>query len=246
MFLASVAAVFGVIVVTLAAFGAGFWIEKRVGPSFSPVESVAFQFLAGLGILSLTLFLSGQIAYTRVTIAGTIVVSAVLGIRSARKLWRESQGNWRLSIGPIPAAVLAGVLAVTAVAGLAEIIGDWENDAIAYHLLGPKVWLRDGIIRPLPDTSTTAFPSTAEVIFGALFKVGGNRAPGLFCCRDPGVFSCGGLFAGKGRGPWGTKELVGSGFRGGDAGSLCGRSFWIHRRAVRDIHTGSGANWIRG
>jgi hypothetical protein len=70
--------------------------------------------------------------------------------------------------------IVVCVLGVTAVGGLAEITGDWNDDAVAYHLLGPKVWLREGAIRPVLDNSHTAFPQT---LYGALLAIGGSRAP---------------------------------------------------------------------
>ena len=180
MLLASAAAIFGVSLVTVAAFGAGFWVEQRLPPSLGALERLAFQCLAGLGTLSLALFLIGQIAYTQRVIAAVVGASVLLAVQPLRRLLRAGPGSWKLQIHPIAAAVIGIVLVITAVGGLAEIVGDWENDAIAYHLLGPKVWLREGMIRPLPDTFTTAFPSTIENLFGALFALGGNRAPGLF------------------------------------------------------------------
>ena len=39
----------------------------------------------------------------------------------------------------VPAILILLILVVTATAGLGEITGDWNNDAVAYHLLGPKV-----------------------------------------------------------------------------------------------------------
>src|SRR5258708_34490978 len=71
------------------------------------------------------------------------------------------------------------VLLLTAVAGLADITGDWGNDGVAYHLLGPKVWLRDGVIRPVLDNSHTAFPATAEVMYAAFLVLGGPHGPGF-------------------------------------------------------------------
>ena len=69
------------------------------------------------------------------------------------------------------------VLAVTAFSGLAEMTGDWNKDSVAYHLLGPTVWLRNGVIRPVLDNSHTAFPQIPETLFAVLFTAGGDRAP---------------------------------------------------------------------
>ena len=48
---------------------------------------------------------------------------------------------------------------------------------MAYHLLGPKVWLREGRIRPVLDNCHTAFPQIPETLFAILWSVGGSRAP---------------------------------------------------------------------
>jgi 4-amino-4-deoxy-L-arabinose transferase-like glycosyltransferase len=178
MWLAS--AVFGVTLLAGAAFGAGFWIEDQLPSSFAPLERLAFIWLGGLGTLSICLFLIGQFAFTRAFILGTVAVSLFFAIRPVRRLLHTEPSLWKIRIDAITAAVIILILLVTAVGGLAEINGDVGHDAIAYHLLGPKVWLHDGIIRPLPETSTTAFPATAEVLFGALFTLGGVRGPGCF------------------------------------------------------------------
>jgi len=180
MWLASYSALLSVIVLACAAFGAGFWIEDRLPSSFAPLECLAFTWLGGLGTLSMCLFLVGQFAFTRAVILGAVAVSLFLAIRPVRRLFRTEPSLWKIRMDAICTFVIILVLLVTAVGGLAEITGDYGNDAIAYHLLGPKVWLRDGFVRPLPETSTTAFPATAEVLFGVLFALGGPRGPGCF------------------------------------------------------------------
>ena len=80
----------------------------------------------------------------------------------------------------LPVMVILPVLIMTAIAGLAEPTGDMNNDSIAYHYLGPKVWLRDGVIRPVPDELPTSFPVIVETQYAALMSLGRQRAPGLF------------------------------------------------------------------
>ncbi len=179
MLLLILGAIFAVTILVVAAFGAGFWIPDLLPPSFSAIERLAFTLLGGLGILSLVLFLIGQLAFTRATILGTVAVFVFFSIRPIRRLLLVQPAVWKMQVGAIPAAVIVLVLLTTAVAGLAEITGHTGNDAIAYHLLGPKVWLQEGMIRPLPEVSTTAFPATSEVLFGALYALGGQRAPGF-------------------------------------------------------------------
>ena len=55
-----------------------------------------------------------------------------------------------------------------------------NHDSIAYHFLGPKVWLRDHLIHPVPDEIQTAFPAVIETQYAALIFLGGQRAPRFF------------------------------------------------------------------
>jgi len=172
-------ALFGVVMLALAGFGCGAWIADFLPATCNRIERVGISLLGGLGIFSLALFLIGQISFNR------NVIWAVLGaavLLSVRPLWRVGRN---LSLASrmisrdsfIPCLIVLLVLVFTAVAGTAEITGDWNVDAVAYHLLGPSVWLREGVIRPVLDNSTTAFPQIPETIFAALLSVGGSRAP---------------------------------------------------------------------
>src|SRR5208337_3921671 len=95
------------------------------------------------------------------------------------KVWRrgELRGPMVERYAIVPAALVILVLLVSAIAGLAPVTGDWGSDTVAYHLLGPKVWLRSGVIRPVADNCHTAFPQTAETMDAALYAIGGRAAP---------------------------------------------------------------------
>jgi len=119
----------------------------------------------------------------------------------------------KVKITALPAMVIAAVLLVTALGGLSEIVGDWGNDAVVYHLLGPKVWLRNGIVRPVPDDCQTAFPVTAEILYGSLMALGGKYAPGFSAVLTLTMFFLviGSLAARSGldtRGAWWAVALV--------------------------------------
>jgi hypothetical protein len=129
MLLLIAGALFAVTTLAVSAFGAGFWISDLLPPSFSLIERLAFTLLGGLGILSLALFLIGQLAFTRATILGTVTVFVFLAIRPIRRLLRAQPSDWKMQVGTIPAAVIALVLLITAVAGLAEITGDSRENA---------------------------------------------------------------------------------------------------------------------
>ena len=79
-----------------------------------------------------------------------------------------------------PALLVAGVITGTMLAGLADLAGGVGHDGVSYHLLGPREWVRHGLIRPLLDVSHTAFPQTVETLFGLLLMSGAARGPGMF------------------------------------------------------------------
>jgi hypothetical protein len=172
-------ALFGVVMLALAGFGCGAWIANFLPATCNQIERVGISLLGGLGIFSLALFLIGQISFSRTTISAALGAAVLL---SVRPLWRAGRNlSLALRMIPrdafIPRLIVLLVLVLTAVAGTAEITGDWNVDAVAYHLLGPTVWLREGVIRPVLDNSTTAFPQIPEALFAVLLAVGGSRAP---------------------------------------------------------------------
>jgi len=137
--------------------------------------------MGGFGLLGLTLFIIGQWSFARVTIGAVLATASAT---SLIHLWRVRDtllNSLRLIPTPpvVPALVVAFVLTITAIGGLAEPVGDWGTDGVAYHLVGPKVWLREGVVRPVPDNAPTSYPSTAEMVFAALMAFGGQRAPGF-------------------------------------------------------------------
>jgi hypothetical protein len=88
----------------------------------------------------------------------------------------------------MPAIIITFILLLTFFAAGSEILGDWGNDTIAYHYLGPKVWLHDGIVHPVLDNCPTGFPAVAEILYAALMAIGGNLAPGLSAAFTLSIF----------------------------------------------------------
>jgi dolichyl-phosphate-mannose-protein mannosyltransferase len=164
-----------------AAFGLGNVPRHLLPPKISRLDRTATTLLGGLGLLGTLLFLIGLIHFSLVLILVLLLPLALFGFFSFRKDWRQSAHHFRLSeVPPLPALVITLLLIVTFVGGLAEPVGDIKMDAIAYHLLGPHVWLLDARIHPLPDECLTAFPANVEALFAALMAMGGTRAPELF------------------------------------------------------------------
>jgi hypothetical protein len=172
--------IFATTVIALAAIGVGHWIKRLLPDNFTQLESFACGWLGGFGLLGVGLFLIGQISFTPFIILAVLVVGVLASAGPLLKAGQSFAGRrYAFDAQWIPAAVIAVVLLWTAVAGLADITGDWGHDGVAYHLLGPKVWLRDGVIRPLLDNSHTAFPATAEVMYAAFLVLGGAHGPGF-------------------------------------------------------------------
>jgi hypothetical protein len=172
-------AVLGLCALAVAGCGCGSWIANALPAGFHRAERRGLSLLGGLGIFSLALFLIGQMSFMRSTIAVALVAAATLAVRALWLGWRKMEQIPRTTSGKIvlPRSIVCVVLAVTAISGLAEMTGDWNKDSVAYHLLGPTVWLRNGVIRPVLDNSHTSFPQIPETLFAVLLAAGGDRAP---------------------------------------------------------------------
>ena len=110
-----------------------------------------------------------------------LCVGILLSLRPAWGLirhWRQ----WFAELRPpiLPLAIIAIIVFVTVVGGMTVLVGDMNHDSIAYHYLGPTVWLKHGVIRAVPDENHTYFPVIVETQYAALMTLGGQRAPNLF------------------------------------------------------------------
>jgi len=165
----------------VAALSLGSTLRRLIPANFSRMDRVVVILLGGIGLLGTVLFCVGQIRFSRLAIVTTLAACILLGLRSLLAEVRQFRPlPARFEVPWMPAAIVAAVLLVTAVGGLSLPVGDMNNDAIAYHYLGPSVWLRQEIIRPVPDELLTYFPVLVETQYAALFSLGGDRAPGLF------------------------------------------------------------------
>jgi hypothetical protein len=174
-------AIFANFVLTVSALGFGTLLRSLFPKSFSTLDRVALTLLGGIGILGTVLFCVGQAWLTRPSIILVLVIGILLSAPDIMIAVRESRFRFATTSLPIlPVVVVAIVFSVTAIGGLAEPVGDMNNDAIAYHYLAPKVWIRDALIRPVPDEVQTAFPVIVESHYAALMSLGGQRAPQFF------------------------------------------------------------------
>jgi hypothetical protein len=177
----TVGAIIATVLVAVAAWGMGGWMWQRLPSAFSKFDRFACAWLGGLGLLGALLFLIGQWAFTRTIIFLTLGAAVGAAIALFMRRGKTAFASWvrEVRANALPAIVIATVLVATALGGLAEPVGGWGSDGVAYHLLGPKVWLRNGLVRPVLDDFRTAFPATAETMYGALMALGGKCAPGF-------------------------------------------------------------------
>jgi len=133
------------------------------------------------------LFLVGQWRFSRLAAGPILGVALLFGIKPLLLLlWDLKTGRRQRKFSPAPTFIVVSVLFLIGLGSFAEITGDWTIDAVVYHLLGPKVWIREGIIRPVPDNCHTAMPQTGETLYATAMMFGGSRAPGplnvvVFC-----------------------------------------------------------------
>jgi hypothetical protein len=174
-------AIFATVTVAIAAFGFGSPISRILPENLNGWSRRVCCWIGGLGILGVVLFVVGQWKFTRFSIGIVLDIGVIAAVITAlREHWFPLKWPVRIPRSHIvPAAFVAAVLLITALGGLAEPVGDWGIDGIAYHLLGPKVWLRNGIVRPVADNANTAYPAVSEMAFSALMELGGQRAPGF-------------------------------------------------------------------
>jgi hypothetical protein len=176
-----------VLVLATAALGAGNWIAARLSRTFGRFDRNVLSWLGGIGLLSLALFLVGQWRFSWLTAGPIVGIALLLGIKPLFLLLRDFKAGWRQrKFSTAPTFIVLSVLFLVGLGSLAEITGDWTIDAVVYHLLGPKVWIREGTIRPVPDNCHTAMPQTGETLYATAMMFGGSRAPGplnvvVFC-----------------------------------------------------------------
>jgi hypothetical protein len=169
------------IILFAAAFGYGHLLRGLFPQSFSVLDRLAFTLMAGLGLLGTVLFCIGEFWFSRSAILLVLIPGVVLCLRPTLHALINSRATLsEICVPLLPALIVATVLLVTAVGGLALPTGDMNNDSIAYHYLGPKVWLRDHRVHPVPDEILTSFPALVETQYAALMSLGGQRAPQFF------------------------------------------------------------------
>jgi hypothetical protein len=181
-FIEMVLAIFITLVIVASAASIGYLLPRQLDRNLGASEAFAMRLLAGFGLLGLTLFLVGNWYWnTKVVWTVLLLPIAISALWAIRRYPPAGLRRTRPASGkPIPWLLLcAGILLLHAVSGLAIPLGDSGSDEISYHFLGPVVWQRTHIVRPVLDHSHTAFPENIEMLFGAGMLLGNERVPGL-------------------------------------------------------------------
>lgn len=175
------------LLVLTAAFGTALPFRRLLPREMSLLGMAATSLAGGLGLFGALLATVGLFAFKPVTVTALVLSSAIVGMVGWTRLWTSCRGAAAISILQrakwtilLPVAISAFIVILMFVAGLAPPAGGFGHDGLDYQLLGPRVWLRDGWIHPVPDNAQTAFPPNANALFGALMALGGFAAVSAF------------------------------------------------------------------
>jgi 4-amino-4-deoxy-L-arabinose transferase-like glycosyltransferase len=163
-------------VVLTASYGAGFAVTAggRVGIS-DELRRHSTVFALGLGLLGLVALLLGQTGtFEEWLFAGVALVFGVPGLLLAGRLVRPLAAAWRSSGGE--RWFLAAAAAVVAFDALLASAPPTSGDAIAYHLVAPKLWFEAGDMFEIWWDWATFQPFLVEMHFAYADALAGGRA----------------------------------------------------------------------
>lgn len=155
---------------TLGAWGVGQRLLRIARlPERDPIETAAMAIPLGLGLLSLGLFVLGQIGLLNPTaILALSFPGIVLGCRSLhfRRIAYLPAGPLDLVMDVLLAISLAGTL-LTAMAPVTD------GDALAYHLQLPRKFLDRGSIAYDPYLHESVYPMVVELLYACGLSIRG-------------------------------------------------------------------------
>ncbi len=169
----------GAAVVALALVGTGGLLGRWLPLGRRAVDRILTASLLGLAIVGPALYWVGHLAWSRSIL---VMVLGLLAFVGARQLWRdriELLASLRLAArSPWPWLAAAG-LGLAGVSGLAEPLGDIENEAVASTLLAGRQWLLHGATGFVPDHPFTSLPWNVETLYAAALALGGGEGAGV-------------------------------------------------------------------
>ena len=144
----------------------------------------SLELLLGFGTLGTVLFFVGLWQWRPIPVALVLAVPLLYCLRRPRKLFSFAN-NWHYHLTKTAARVgrfdilNAALLLPICISALALPMGSPGDDAISYHLFGPKMWEHNHHIAPTLSMSHTAFPAVVETLYGAGRLLANDRVAGL-------------------------------------------------------------------
>ncbi len=173
------AAILVVVLWVGGALATGAALARPADANLSNVERLANALLLGAGALGLAHFLIGLVRLDRLTVT-LIIATSYTPLLSVRvRCWIRNVVRCLVLGLNAPMIGVVAVLITVFVIAIPRPLGDILDDGIAYHLLGPAVWIRRGSISPVLDSSHTAFPALIESLFSAGMALSNDRFPGM-------------------------------------------------------------------
>ena len=159
--------------VVTACWGLGGLFQRwlRDGNDLLDSECAALRFMGGAGLLGLVTFLVGLVHFS---VWGSAAILTAASLLNFRYPW---SGRRCPTLSP-SLLFVAIVVLICVISGLARPVGDVDADEISYHLLGPRIWLREGRIALIPEESLIAFPATIEMLYSLARVISDDHAPG--------------------------------------------------------------------
>lgn len=155
--------------VALCALGYGRMILRALGFNAESVWAEAsFAFALGLGAMSLGLLLLGfaRLLYPLV-ILGLLVASLILTQREWRDWMRRARTQFqtRSRLARAEKILLAALFLLMLPVLLATLTLPTDNDALAYHLAAPQLFLREHAIVPSFDNVGVNYPIALDLMY---------------------------------------------------------------------------------
>ncbi len=158
------------ILISFIAYGVGDFIARSMKIRSSRLENFVFSTGLGLGIIAYIVFILGQagLVYFKILII-TLCVLFALFFKNILLLIKDLYsyvknikiGDWSL-FDKILLAVLTLAFVFSLAGALAPPIG---NDALAYHLIHPKIFIKTHSVSFIPYTRESLWPYLTEMLF---------------------------------------------------------------------------------
>jgi hypothetical protein len=138
------------------------------------MERLALSSAAGLSLVSLTVLVLSLLNMLHRPLSWVLlIVITALGAQELKTAWREAWGGVTQRLGRAQfsatwlghAFILAFLLVVLGLILISALGPPIEYDELAYHLTGPKVYVQQHGLKPIPTIPHTFFPKNIGMLF---------------------------------------------------------------------------------